>query len=490
MRLQFLVLAFWLSFSGGVFGTEERSLFSKCLSTLYKLQNPAVDTAIELEMATDPAVLSLFTTRNGVLGDFFEERNIPEGLKRKFSAHSDSEIRQIPWRQLTAAQRMAVLGAVSQEKRTPFFEDRKIPHLKYADSVTLFAERTAPFLGKDLARGRHEVRTDNFLKGSIEYIGPNNDPSGVELHFRTNLPAGEVSRSARSFQEMLQTDVTHQHAYVVAPIPQEALEQSPALVAFRNADFFRRANLAAEMITIVEEGGSITKRESFNRGDLVRWFGWLDRYDLKSVYRYLLARGEKKDLLLGDQVKIAWVGFRGHDKFDQPDLMGMEVRSIGRGSPMEVVEPFLNTLQKSWTEQELGLSAEKMGEWLEKEYQNNALAALDATWYHKEWSEILRKAPPSIKQVINDWGPEQRSLFLESAPEETKMLFHDWGQDPIYFGSTTRKHLLAREQAMAFENLRRGGIPYREVVKSFLVKSGLYERVLRSLKPQVVDPNP
>ncbi len=200
-----------------------------------------------------------------------------------------------------------------------------------------------------------------------------------------------------------------------------------------------------------------------------------------------MSRGENKDLTLGDQVKIAWVGFRGHDKFDKPDLMGMEVRSIGRHSPMEVVEPFLNTLQKSWTEQELGIPSERIGEWLEKEHQNNALAALDATWYHKEWSEILRKAPESVQRVIKDWGPEQRKLFLEAAPEETKMLFHNWAQDPLYFGSTTRRHLLAREQALALESLRQGGQSYREVVKSFLLKSGLYERVLRSLKPQIIE---
>jgi hypothetical protein len=268
------------------------------------------------------------------------------------------------------------------------------------------------------------------------------------------------------------------------PIPQKALEQNPELVAFQNTDFFRRANLASEMMTIVEDGQSITKRESMRNGEVIQWFGWLEPGDLKTVYRYLLARARHEEFNLKDRIKMAWIGFRGHDKFDEPDLMGMEVRAIGRTADMDIIEPFLNTLQKSWMDQELGISKDKLQLWLESQHANRPFQALEGTWYHRRWADVLENASPEIQKRFSQLSIAERQLFYETTPEETKLLFQDWSTDPIFIEATPAQlQLLKREQASALDTLSAGKKAYRQVVRNFLIKSGLYEAVLKSLRP-------
>ena len=165
--------------------------------------------------------------------------------------------------------------------------------------------------------------------------------------------------------------------------------------------------------------------------------------------------------------------------------MGLEVRSISASSNMALMEPFLNTLQKSWVEQQLGLPVDKVERWLQTQHAGDPFRALKANWYHRDWSQILQTVPADLKEKFLEWDQIKRSLFFETAPEEIKMIFYDWTQDPLYLDSNPANHqFLFREQARALESLERGGKSYRAIVKTFLEKSGLYERVLRSLKPQ------
>ncbi|NBS20141.1 MAG: hypothetical protein EBS74_10250 [Flavobacteriia bacterium] len=300
------------------FPQVNHSIVAKCLPALYKLNEPQQESSIELEMLTEPAVLSLFSTSTGKVGEFFEGGPVPVELEWKFAGKTKEEIKDLFWHELTFSERMSLLQGSAHRKRTSFFSDRRIPHLVYADEVPLHLRHETQFLGRSYEPGPQLLRTQDFLKGPIEYMGPTNDPHGVELHFRTNRPAGEVSRSARTFQEMLGIPITHQHAYVVTPIPQKALEADPRLVSLQHADFFRRVNLAAEMMSIVDRHHSITQNKQKMGDQEVMFFSWLELDKLQEVRRYLEARGMNRDFRLGDFVKMGWVGFRGHDKFDAP----------------------------------------------------------------------------------------------------------------------------------------------------------------------------
>jgi len=479
LKNKVLLLGFILAFVG--LGQAPDALVTKCLPAFYKLESPEQDSSVELEMTTNPAILSLMTTPSGKLKDFFPESFIPDRVASRIAGKSPEQIKEMFWHELTYSEKMAVLTAISEQKRTSFFQDRKIPVVRYVDELPLMVPDRTEFLGRTLERGEQVLHLPEFLRGAIEYMGPQNDPGGVELHFRLNQPAGEVSRSARIFQHVLRVPPTHQHVYVVTPIPQARLESSPRLTALEHADFFRRANLAAEMISIVEEGKSITKNQKRINGQEVVFFSWLEAYKLIEVASYLEARGKHEDFDLGDSIKMGWVGFRGHDKFDKPDLMGMEVRSIGRESDMIEMERFLNALQRTWASSDLGISREKMETWLNENYGGRLETALVQNWYHRDWSQLLTTAAPEVQAEIARWSTAERALFISRAPEELKMLVHDWSQDPVLIDNPKKQKEVQREQLSAIQRLRTGFVQPPEAVRSFLIRSGLYEVVLRSL---------
>ena len=317
----------------------------------------------------------------------------------------------------------------------------------------------------------------------IEYMGPENDPRGVELHFRLARPAGEVSRAASDFQELLGVQPTHQHVYVVTPIPVEALRAEPKVIGPLNADFFRRVNLAAEMITVMEEGRPIRERKAVVNEEEVQFFGWLGADQLNEVADYLVAQGNGRSYRMQDRVKMAWVGFRGHDKFDQPGLMGMEVRSVRPGVAERAYERFLNAIQKSWTEQNLGVAPGTFQQWLNSQYQGDYHRALTENWYHKTWDELVGKAPLNLKVAMLRMDSDLKSHLSKNAPEELKMVLHDWSHDPLFFNRSDRIHQIRQEQIHALNALKEG-VSEQRVIREFLEKSGLYEAVLRSLAPQ------
>lgn len=474
------IVFFWV-FAALGFSQVNHSMVEKCLPAFYKLKEPTQESSVELEMMTDPAILSLFTTPSGKVGEFFERGPVPVELEWKFAGKTKDEIKDLFWHELTFSERMALLQSSAHRKRTSFFADRRIPHLVYAPEIPLHLRHRTQFLGRAYEQGPQLLSTQEFLKGPIEYMGPVNDPHGVELHFRTQRPAGEVSRSARTFQEMLGVPITHQHAYVVTPIPQKALEADPRLVSLQHADFFRRVNLAAEMISIVDRHHSITKNKRKMGDQEVLFFSWLEIEKLLEVRRYLEARGRHQGFELGDYVKMGWVGFRGHDKFDAPDLMGMEVRAIERDSDMADMERFLNAIQRTWATQDLGISKEKLQTWLNKTFEGSVDTALSQTWYHRDWVELFSKAKPAVAEQVQKWSSAERARMIMDFPEETKMLVHDWSKDPVLMDAPEKVKLIAEEQVNAIERLKTAWAAPNEIVRSFLIRSGLYERVLKSL---------
>lgn len=462
--------------------TTQSKVF-ECLPEFYKLAEPAQDTSVELEMENTPPVLSLFTTSSGLVGELFASSKITREVREWFPGKTELEIRTTPWAELSPAKKMKLLSIASFDKDTSFFEDRRIPRIQFVEELELQLYQIHEFMNQKFSPGVHSIRPRDYLKGPIEYMGPENDPRGVELHFRLAKPAGEVSRAASDFQELLGVERTHQHVYVVTPIPKEALQAQPKVIGPLNADFFRRVNLAAEMITVMEEGRPIRERKAMVNGEEVQFFGWLGAEQLNEVADYLVAQGNGRSYRMQDRVKIAWVGFRGHDKFDQPGLMGMEVRSVRPGGAERAYERFLNAIQKSWAEQNLGIGSGDFEQWLTSQYRGDYHQALTENWYHKKWDELVGKAPLSLKVAMLRMDSDLKSHLSKNAPEELKMVLHDWSHDPLFFNQPDRIHQIRNEQIQALTALKEG-ISEQTVIREFLEKSGLYESVLRSLAPQ------
>jgi hypothetical protein len=455
-----------------------------CLSPFHKLAHPKFDTAVELEMVSDPPILKLFTPKKGIVAGVFEPGGITQETRDLFPGKSDKEILQMEWKDLAPYKQLEILRFQGKKKATSFFEDRKIPNMKYEDALFADVKTATDFLGKHYPQGLHTIRPPEFLKGAIEYMGPFNYPGGVELHFRIKKSAGETSKEARNFQNLIGVKPTHQHVYIVAPIPQKRLEKNPFLVGTQNAEFYRRVNLAAELITVMEFGGDVKERHSKNGLLETHVFGALKPDNLVKVADYLVDWGKGIERTpLKDQLKMAWVGFRGADKFDQPGLMGMEFRSISASANLEVYELFLDTVQKAWLQQKMGISQEKIKSWLEEHYQGNYKKALKDNWYQKTWPEVISKAPSELRSELGFFNRQRFSARNDSEHTELKMLFHDWSKDPLFFEDLRRQESIRKAQVKAVKELKEKDADIQIVMVDFLTESGIYEAVLKSLNP-------
>lgn len=152
-----------------------------------------------------------------------------------------------------------------------------------------------------------------------------------------------MSRDSTIFQKAIGAKRSAQHIHITAPWPLAAMKANPVRQAIRMGEYYRRVNLVAEMRGLMA-GGKIAKKEVGG----TTFFDNLSEEQLKFMVTYLKDKGggmPQSDL--ADQLKLAWVGFRGSDTYDAPDLFGFEVRSIQKIRDEASDEIFLNKIQKS-----------------------------------------------------------------------------------------------------------------------------------------------
>ncbi|MEK6705391.1 MAG: hypothetical protein AABZ06_06340 [Bdellovibrionota bacterium] len=434
-----------------------------------------------------PTFLKLLTTTNNKLDGLLQNGETLPAWLLKWASNKFPHITkatELNWDDLTPEMQIMLLREISKQRKQNFLIDRQIHGIVARKKVKLIFTKPTIFMGNEYKPGAHEVDVSKFL-GNVEYSGLNavENVIGVELHFRANKPAGELSNDAWVLLKGLGIPRNHQHIHIVAPLPVEWLRAEPELRAAIIADFFRRANLAAEAITIVQDGNSIKTREG---PDGIRYFGSLMPYILSNVTRYFLNIGRGVILNKHDgYVKIAWVGMRGHDTYDSPNLWGTEFRSISRRSDPALVKNVLNALQYAMVRNEFGVPKEQMEAWIKSRSTGSITDVprlLGDAWYNKDWVQLWDKTPNHPELAFNK---------LKKSGEnhtELKMLIHDWSKDPLFFNDPVIQKMIAIEQNRALTRLNETDPKITDldthintIMRDFLLDSGIYEKVLRSL---------
>ena len=173
----------------------------------------------------------MLTTKDGTLAPILPPAlpddsvlsTLPKELRQVFHNKSYEELATTPWDSFTTSQKRLFLYWVTKSKATPFFDDRAVPGIKMKDEATLSFKAPTDFLGKSYEPGDHVVDISKLFR-MVEYGSPAQNPDFLELHFRTNLPAGEVSKSAWVFLSGLDQAKTHQHVHVVTPLDIDLLQ--------------------------------------------------------------------------------------------------------------------------------------------------------------------------------------------------------------------------------------------------------------------------
>lgn len=470
-------------------------VFSRLYDPKDRVPNvPVRDSAVEIEIDTGP-VIGVLTTPDGTVGSFLGERPVPQWLEK-----SAKDPRQLLWDKLNPRDKLRLLQHGAKLKKTSFNEDRSIKGIRVKPVVTLRFGKETDFLGKTYPAGSHDVDVSNVF-GKVEYRGPKEvlTVGGLELHFREgDATAGTVSRDAWTFLDGLGAPRTHQHVHVVAPMPFGALQRDPVMHPLRMTDFVRRANAVAEMIGILWHGQSITEiKEKESEKSNIIYFKFLKADDLGSIFSYLrdIAHGLRTQI----SRNIAWVSFRGLNKYDDPELWGMENRWLNADAPSEIAREFLDTVQTAMLNDEYGIPDERPKQWSEWLVKKNIKYYRDGfakAWFHKDdWESVLQQAPDHIRKFWERTdGPftrlwarlqgkptfhEKLALFRET-DASLDLLFHDWSFDPLLFDDPKKLARIADEQLRALNRIL-AGEDLRPAVQDFLKDSELFTLFAASL---------
>ncbi len=458
--------------------------YASCLLGFRALARPQHDTAVELEMTNNDWVLMILTTETGRLDAIFDAvgaKQVSQAVLSEFGVSNFAKLRQLEWDSLNANQKRSILRHATAMKKTSFFEDRRLPGIRVRDEVTLAFPEETTFLGITYPAGKHQIQLCGTLC-EVEYGGIAQTPKEVELHFRANQSAGTMSKQARIFQRALGHEATSQHVHIVAPIPVKKLKTNVRLESTRIAEFYRRANLVAEMRAIVETSSAIRSIQMDATEEVIQ-FASLTPENLGKVADYFVQYAEGNVIDIGDSLKPAFVGFRGHDTYDQPGLFGFEVRDIDTRYDIEENKKLLDSLQHSLVTEEYGVPPERIQTWLQRFHSgSSAQRALETSWYNQPLKALIENARPEIKTVLAQIPSQRLEAYIRDN-QSIKMLLYDWSQDPLLFDQPGLLERIRREQLdtliQVFHSRTSSSSP--SYMGDFLEESGIYEIFNRSI---------
>lgn len=450
---------------------------------LEKNQKHYLDSSVELELDLTDEVLDLLTTTDGTIGGL-DLDGIPIPFNRWIKKRGTLERSEnLLWDDLPNDMKKVLIEAAVRHSDISFYPggNRTIYGLKVKDTVSLRFSHRTNFLGTSYPSGRHQVDISSVLSGPIHVRSPKDlkKVSGIELHFRSDKSAGTVSNQAWAFLKGASIPRNHQHIHIVAPIPARSIQNQPRFYPALMGDFYRRTNLASEMLGIVFNGGSIRTKKI----GISTYFDSLSKSQLKEVTQYFEEFG-KLDLkipAIGDKYKTAWVGFRGVDKYDQPGLWGLEYRAIPAHADTKQTKIVLDAIQEAMVSRSFGWSGpeslDRFQRWFLSHPHKKSVGDIVAdAYYNQGWDQLFRRAPSKVK-LLGSWII---SPFKGRRNREIKMLFHNWANDPLVFENPSLQKQITDAQIMALKKLQINRNPNR-VVKEFLVDSGLFREVLQSI---------
>lgn len=293
----------------------------------------------------------------------------------------------------------------------------------------------------------------------------------LEFHFRSGaISAGKLQSAVWLLLEGLGIRKKFIHQHVVVPVAPHIRSPEKAVAL---AEHYRRTNLAAEMISIVEKGVSIKDRK-------IEWFS-LKRQMFRDLIAALLAY--QKQGLFPPTVrshKKAYVAFYFPNKYDGGiPSFGYEYRSISQAFG-DLYGAMVNSAQKALISGHLGFPASRQKKYFQT-FPN--ILDLSAAWYQPDTFPEISELPTHLKDLFED-DPTLRERFMNVCADhlEAYMLIHDWSKDPLFFDDPEYLKRVAHLQRTILEMRKVYGLgDVGWFTQKFLRESHIYERVLKSV---------
>ncbi len=453
----------------------------------WRAQADRNQSAVELETDLTPEIIDAMTTEDGTVGPILREggRSAPEFLRQM--AGEGGDVNTIQFDSLSREQRVDLLRSQSQGRY--FFSNRRIPGLRFRRQIANRREDGSLRVANPRMRGAQQqpgatVDVTGVLMEHVEYMGPRSveNVDGVEIHVRQTGPAGRNLEDANTIEQLLNIYSPARHQHVTARVPPGVRGGDPIERA-QFVDFYRRVNLVAELDTVLD--GVPLHRVSDGGAT---YFDYLRGDGLATLARYLRGYAQGNRRGMGNStLKMAAVGFRTGDLYDNPELVGFEARTLSTdGDVPEHHVRLVDAIQRGLVGRRYGIPRRAIARW----YQANIGleeagaardtaedSALSGLHFNRPIQQMLDHLPEGL-----DVPEEARQQLLSHAEDNyaLKLLVHDFTHDPALAGNTEALgRIRGAQQAWIFRLAQ--GRDTTDVAGHFVADSGLHEVFARSI---------
>jgi hypothetical protein len=435
----------------------------------YRGRVGANETTVEVEATVNDAIVAALTTRDGTVGPVLREGGQPAPEFLGTLASEGQSIEQIPWDRLSRQQKLALIE--SQFDLSAFHvHGRAIPGVVFRDELPV-------------SPGSTTTSRRGSLRDRIEFTSQTQRMANplYEFHVRQRGPASNTLRASVRTEAQLGVRTAYRHQHVTARLP-SAIRRGDPIARAQLIEFYRRMNMIVELDRVAR-GGALMP--NVTDGNL--FFDWLSAENLGVLNDHLrsLAGERATPLHSHSQLKMAGIGFRPGTLYDDPNVIGFEVRTLSStGEPPARYSALVDAVQRGLVGQRYGVSRGRIARWYYEavEARSGTLAeresaALASLHYSRPIEAMLEEANQRMmlpRRVIEIFREGVRSNGA------LKLLLHDFRGDPA-LGTNRRVHeQISEAQRRAILAISEGTQPSAALM-TFVRESRLQTRFQRSV---------
>ena len=402
--------------------------------------------------------------------------------------------------QLDPDKKTEIIGKLAGLRTTYHFHQaggRQIPALRLIDSFAMgqWDGQLLPegAVGLGLVSGT-QLKLSALFRPELEY-GNEESATGnlnlVELHAQSAAvpKAGDLYAIVTQIARVLNLEIRTQHVHAVAPYPDLILSSSrmsdikqmmipisgKLLEAFRMAEFFRRLNLWMDMYSFVEENVSIRRNPPH--------YDLLTASEYSGLFSFMVNGPEdaKVSRVFGS------VAFQFPGKYSEHDLAGIEFRGFWKTRNAATIkrrQDILNRLHEQFFSRDYAVDGKNLRAWLLAQRKTSPQTS-DSSFLARQ-AHALRRAEARTLAAAKGWA--EVATWINGMSEQEfngkagiTLVLHDWKNDPWFVHDKQLQDSIAIQLAVALKKLPVSERHF-EVVRDFLVDSGLYAAVLESLR--------
>jgi hypothetical protein len=424
----------------------------------YKKKLNGKQRAIEYETSVD-MVLKYTTTSDGTLNGFFKGADgIDPGFEPWFIEKFGESFKTRKWSNLSAADKKEIMNKIT--KYQEFFQRRTIPGLEFRSGDHAFSE------------------FENYVElGAPKDAG---DIKLIEIHLRGEERASELALKVRKVAKRKGAENgVSLHAHIPFKIRVKQLQARPMVESAKHADYYRRTELFSQFTTIMNISDDL---KPVLTGNAINFEKMSGPRKLRQIWSSFYEKGINPDGKL-EMFEKNYVGLRGEGIYDQPDLWGIEVRSLNKKLDDKQTRALLDGFESSGLREDFGLKPKQIEEWL---------GDIPSPYSQiRNFSEKLYPEYRFSEHYTNHLTPAELKVWKKlkfksgEADERWKFIMHDWSEDVLFYNNPAALEAIRVARIRAMRRQLKDEKPI-EIARAFLVESGIYRAFGESLGIKVL----